>query len=188
MKTTAVKNSKGERYYVTFDDGSLVKTTLSIVMDFHIKSDMDMDNATYNAFVSASSLARCKLRALRIISARPMSVREIRDRLVQKGESAENAEACANWLLEKNLIDDEKYAEMIVRHYAAKGYGQAKIKNELFRRGISKDMWEDALEELPDCEDTIDKLLRTKLKSENPDRAEIKKASDFLMRRGFCWS
>lgn len=187
MKVTTVKNSNGERYYVIFEDGTLIKTTLNIVMEYHVKTDMIMDTETYNSFVSASSLARAKLRALRIITSRPMSVREVTDRLVQKGETQENAVACALWLAEKNLIDDEKYAEMIVRHYSAKGYGVAKVKNELFRRGISRELWEAALCELPECDDTIDKLLRSKLKSENPDRAELKKASDFLLRRGFSW-
>ena len=40
---------------------------------------------------------------------------------------------------------------------------------------------------MPQQDDTIDRLLRSKLKSETPDRAELKKATDFLLRKGYGW-
>lgn len=65
-----------------------------------------------------------------------MSVKELTDRLKEKGESPENAEDAAAWLQEMHLLDDAQYAAMCVRHYAAKGYGAGRIRNELYRRGI----------------------------------------------------
>ena len=52
---------------------------------------------------------------------------------------------------------------------------------------LPDDRLADALEEMPEQDDKIDRLLRTKLRSNEPDRAEIKKATDFLLRRGFGW-
>ena len=86
-----------------------------------------------------------------------------------------------------HLLDDRQYAEMCVRHYAAKGYGPGRIRNELYRRGIPKDLWEDAMTELPEQDDQIDRLLRRKLRSEVTDKNELRKASDYLYRRGFRW-
>ena len=80
---------------------------------------------------------------------------------------------------------------MLVRHYAAKGYGTCRIKQELYRHGIHTDLWEEAMEELPpppSQDEIIDKLLRSKLRSSEPDQKEIKKATDALLRRGFSWS
>lgn len=133
----------------------------------------------------ASARSRCRQRALRIIGARAMSVKELTDRLKEKGESPENAEDAAQWLLDMRLLDDAQYAAMCVRHYAAKGYGPGKIRNELYRRGIARELWDEALEELPEQDDRIDALLRRKLKSDTPDRAELRKAADYLYRRGF---
>lgn len=188
MTVAEVKQSHGERYYIIFTDGSIVKTTLNTVLEYHIKSGDTLDTDRYSAFVSASTLARAKLRALRIVGARPMSSKELSDRLIEKGETPENAAECARWLVSLDYVNDEKYAGMIVRHYASKGYGRAKIKNELFRRGVPRELWEDAMLEFPEPDEIIDKLLRSKLKSENPDKKEIKRASDSLMRRGFSWS
>ncbi len=76
---------------------------------------------------------------------------------------------------------------MVVRHYAAKGYGRKKIQNELYNRGIPKDLWDEAFSEMPDTAETVYKLLRRRLNSPEPDRNEIKKATDSLYRRGFSW-
>ena len=123
--------------------------------------------------------------ALRIIGARAMSVKELTDRLKEKGESPENAEDAAAWLQEMHLLDDAQYAAMCVRHYAAKGYGAGRIRSELYRRGIPRELWDDALQELPEQDDQIDTLLRRRLRSDTPDRDELRRASDYLYRRGF---
>lgn len=128
-----------------------------------------------------------KKRAFRILERRDMSRRELINKLVEKGESAEDAEKVARWLEDIGAIDDVKYAGMVARHYAAKGYGLAKIKSELFRRGISRELWDDALSDLPEPDERIDSLLRSRLRSDNPDRAEMKRAADALFRRGFSW-
>ena len=114
-----------------------------------------------------------------------MSVKELTDRLKEKGESPENAEDAAAWLEQMHLLDDAQYAAMCVRHYAAKGYGVGRIRSELYRRGIPRELWDDALQELPEQDDQIDTLLRRRLRSDTPDRDELRRASDYLYRRGF---
>lgn len=129
-----------------------------------------------------------KKRALRLLERRDYSRKELILKLTEKGESLEDAEAVADRMVELDMINDQRYSHMLVRHYAAKGYGACRIKQELYRHGIHTDLWENALEELPSQEETIDRLFRSKLKSSHPDRAEIKKATDALLRRGFSWS
>ena len=129
-----------------------------------------------------------KKRALRLLEQRDYSRKELIVKLTQKGEPLEDAEAVADRMIELGVIDDERYSRMLVRHYASKGYGACRIKQELYRHGIHTDLWEEAMEELPSQEDIMDKLLRSKLKSSSPDQKEIKKATDALLRRGFSWS
>ena len=74
---------------------------------------------------------------------------------------------------------------MCVRHYAAKGFGPGRIRNELYRRGVPRELWEAALEELPEQDDEIDRLLRRKLRGDVTDRDAVRKATDYLYRRGF---
>ena len=180
-----LKQTGPEQFLARFDNGEELRTTLSVVADLDLYSGKNLSDEEYDAVKAASSLARCKQRALRIIGTRPMSVKELRDRLKEKGETAENAEQVVLWLQELHLLNDAEYAAMCVRHYAAKGFGPGKIRNEFYRRGIPKDLWDDALQALPEQEDQIDQLLRRKLRTPNPDRDALRKASDYLYRRGF---
>jgi len=129
-----------------------------------------------------------KQRALRLLERRDYSRRELVLKLTEKGESQEDAEAVADRMTELGVINDERYSRMLVRHYSAKGYGACRIKQELYRHGIHTELWEEAMEEMPSQEEIMDKLFRSKLRSQNPDRAEIKKATDAMLRRGFSWS
>ena len=182
---TDLKQTGPERFLARFDNGEELRTTLAVVTELSLYSGRTLTEDELSAVRDASARSRCRQRALRIIGARAMSVKELTDRLKEKGESPENAEDAAQWLLGMRLLDDAQYAAMCVRHYAAKGYGPGKIRNELYRRGIARELWDEALEELPEQDDRIDALLRRKLKSDTPDRAEQRKAADYLYRRGF---
>lgn len=182
---TDLKQTGPERFLARFDNGEELRTTLAVVTELSLYSGRTLTEDELSAVRDASARSRCRQRALRIIGARAMSVKELTDRLKENGESPENAEDAAQWLLDMRLLDDAQYAAMCVRHYAAKGYGPGKIRNELYRRGIARELWDEALEELPEQDDRIDALLRRKLKSDTPDRAELRKAADYLYRRGF---
>ena len=188
MTISELKQTHGERYVLLLDDGSVIKTTLAVVSDYSLYAGRELSREELNAITGASLLERAKLRAMRIISARAMSCRELYDRLVEKGESEQDAAACVEYLLELHFLDDSQYAAMTVRHYAAKGYGQRRIRDELYRRKVPRELWDEALEQLPEQEGELDRLLEKRLRGAAPDdRNAIKKASDALARRGFSW-
>ena len=186
MTLREIKQTSPERFTLIFDDGTELKTTLGIITGRFIRSGMDFDEEAYNELVSASGLAMAKARALRIINARPMSREELRKRLIEMGETPENAEACADWLCRMGLINDAEYAGSVVRHYAAKGYGSARIKQELRHHGVPREMWDEAMLQMPEQDAYLERFIRARL-SEPGDRAQVKKVSDALFRRGYSW-
>lgn len=186
MKILELKQTSPERFTVCFEDGTQVKTSLGVVTDKFLHAGLDLDECEYGDFISASSLSLAKSRALRIINTRPMSRKEMLKRLIEKGETPENAEYCADWLCDMGLINDESYAASVVRHYAAKGYGIGRIRQELNRHGISRELWDDALSQMPEQDDKIQRFLRSRL-TDPDDRAQVKKVSDALFRRGYTW-
>jgi len=126
-------------------------------------------------------------RALEMLGQRAMSRRALTDKLLQKGESAEAAEETADWLEEMKVLNDADYAELIVRHYAEKGYGRRRIEQELWRRGIEKDLWDTALREMPEGDDALDRFIQSKLRGDMPDPREKKRVADALCRRWYNW-
>ncbi|MBP8639997.1 MAG: regulatory protein RecX [Oscillospiraceae bacterium] len=187
MTITELREISTGKFAVGFSDGSELKLSLDIVADLSLYRGKELDDDEFSSLKSKAELSKCKERALRIIGARPLSKKELFDRLLEKGETYENAEECIDWLSKLRYLDDAQYAGMIVRHYAAKGYGIQKVKSELYRHGVPKPLWDEAIEEMPETDDKAYELLCRKLKSGEPDRAELKKATDMLFRRGFTW-
>lgn len=181
-----IKQTSGERFTLVLDDGSELKTTLGVVTEHFLHSGAELDDAQYAEIVAASSLSLCKARALRAINARPMSRAELIKKLCEKGEAPENAEECAEWLSRLGLINDEQYAGSVVRHYAAKGYGKGRIKQELKRHGLDRELWDAALEQMPEQDAYLERFIRSRL-TDPEDRAQVKKVSDALFRRGYSW-
>ncbi|MFR5969224.1 MAG: regulatory protein RecX [Oscillospiraceae bacterium] len=130
---------------------------------------------------------RAKARALRLLEKRDYSEAELAAKLVEKGDDPDSARAAAARMAELGFVNDENYAAMVVRHYAAKGYGRARIREELRRRKLPRELWDAALDELPEQSDTVERLLMQKLRGRAPEGAELRRACAALIRRGFSW-
>ncbi len=119
---------------------------------------------------------------------RPHSEKELRKKLAEKGCSQQDIDTVTALCLDYGFVNDAEYAGMICRHYAAMGYGPGRVRTELQRRGIPKDLWDDALAQMPRDTDTIDRLLAAKLRGRDPsDRKERDKAAAALFRKGYSW-
>lgn len=186
MLISALKQTSPERFTVLFDDGSEVKTTLTVVTDMRLFTGKELDGCELTELRDASALSLCKARALNMIAKRAMSRKELVDKLTEKGEDVTYAEACAEWMVSAGFINDCEYAGMVVRHYAAKGYGMGRIRTELIRRGISRELWDEALSEMPEQDDTMQRYIRARL-TDPEDRQQVKKVCDGLYRRGYSW-
>ncbi len=187
MTVTELREIGAGKFVAGFSDGSEMKMSLDVVADLSLFRGRELTQAEFETLGALAGLSACKEQALRIIGARPMSQKALYDRLIEKGQTPENAEETVGWLVKMHYLNDAQYAASIVRHYATKGYGVQKIRQELYRRGIPKALWDEALDEKPQDEDAVYALLCKKLKSDAPDRAELKRATDALFRRGFSW-
>ena len=188
MTITELRQIADERFELTLSNGEKFKVTLNDVADYSLYTGRELSDDELEEVRAAAALSRCKDRALRIIGARAMSERALYDRLVEKGEAERDAAAAVAWLVELRLLNDADYAAMLVRHYAAKGYGPRRVRDELFKRKVPRELWDEALEELPEQDDAVDRLLRSRLRGADPeDRTALKKATDALLRRGFSW-
>ena len=189
MKVTRVARSKHvpDRYYLTLEDGSSLKVGLNQIADYAVYEGRDLTEEELASLTDDARETNTRARALRILGERNMSKKQMTERLIQKGEDPELSRETAQWLEEVGAIDDGAYASLIVRHYAARGFGAGKIKNELYRRGIPREYWEDALEELPDMEEAAYRFLQSRLRGAEPDAGSLKRASDVAYRRGFSW-
>ena len=109
-------------------------------------------------------------------------------KLAEWEASHEEAEAVCDRMEELGYLNEAEYAGRIVRHFAAKGFGERKLRDELYRRGVPRELWDEALEQIEEEDNAcaIDAFLEKKLKGSH-DPKDVKRASDALARRGFRW-
>ena len=125
--------------------------------------------------------------AARQLSYRALSAAALRDKLIEKGHSEDAADYAVAWLIERRLLDDAAYAESVVRSYARRGYGAARIRQELTRRGVDRGTAEAALLGYAPEPAQLRALLDKRLRGDVSDKKEIDKAVAALQRRGFSW-
>lgn len=132
-------------------------------------------------------LSAPKKYALRILGSRNLSSGELKKRLEGRGVDSATADETVRWLEDIGVVDDTAYASDIVKHYASKGYGVARIRDELYKRGIPGCLWEDALEGAEGNTDAARGFLEKKLRGSR-DKDDLRRATDALRRRGFSYS
>ena len=203
---------KPGRWLVWFEDGSLLRVGEGDVVSLRLYEGKELDEQEAAALTAAAEHSKLNERAVELLSARAMSRKELTDKLCapsrrrkqtgetepepnpeqltrQREELRASAERVADRMEELGLLNDGEYGRAVARHYAAKGFGVRKIRDELYRRGVPRAYWEDALSQLSEQDggDMLDELVRKKLRGAEPTRENLKKVSDYLARRGFGW-
>lgn len=190
MKVAKVEPSrrvKG-RILIYFEEGNLLKATEKEVLEFSLYPGRVLSGEEEMRLMRAAGLSRSRARAAEMIGARALSRKELCRRLVEKGESEENAAAAADWLEEIGALDDLGYAKSVARHYSALGYGPAKLRDEFYRRGVPRELWEEAMTaETGDSAEAIDRYIAAKLRGKVLDEKLRRRICDGLRRRGFAW-
>ena len=183
---SAMRQTSPGRVTVTLCGGEEIKTTLNVVTDLRLYSGRELDGEELNELYRASRSALARNRAMELLSRRPMSEKELIDKLIRKGEDEETAADCARWLRENGFLDDESYAAAVARHYAAKGYGPGRVRAELSRRGVDRQLWDGTIEAMPENSEKMDRFIAARL-TDPEDREQVRKVSAALYRRGYSW-
>ena len=169
-----------------FDDGTTMRLYRQTVEDFGLYPGMELEDADMKKLKDAAGALSAKMRAVRIVSASSVSKKDLEQRLIHKGENAQQAKAAVEWMAELDLIDDRKTAQQVVSRCISKGYGLARAKQALYEKRIPKEYWQEALEDYPDQQEKILEFLETKLGREWNEK-DLRKATDALIRRGHSY-
>jgi regulatory protein len=133
-------------------------------------------------------------RAVKLLAAKPRSVAELRERLLEKEwTTAEIAEAVLLKLGEYGYLNDERYAFGYASYKVRqKPVGRQRLQRDLQLKKVDRETADEALrlvfEETPE-EELIDRAIekRTRLRGLPSTRAEVKSLFDHLLRQGFSY-
>lgn len=133
-------------------------------------------------------------RAVKLLAAKPRSVTELRERLLEKLWTNEQiVDAVIEKLKEYKYLDDEQFArDLALSKLRQKPQGKRKLQQTMAQKKLDKSVVDDAIteafEKMPEADlinSAIEKRLR--LKGEPKTREETKKFYDHLLRQGFSY-
>lgn len=192
MKIQSVTHYKGRAYCIETDSGEKYYLHQNIISDFKICSGMELSEKQFAEIMEASYKRRAYERALYLLDYRDYSYME----LLEKLEATYPQSICSETverLAENGLINDRRYAGNLAEKYCRiKKYGAYRARQELMRHGIDKVLADEVLEDYEDdvC-DRITEVIEKKyagLLAENPDRKNIVKVTNALVRLGYGYS
>lgn len=187
LEKIVLHNSKKDFFELHFASGERLNCSLAQMADFAVYSGREFTEEEYGALKAAAAMARTREKAAALLAYRAMSCAELERKLVEKGETPENASAAAEWLRELGAIDELEYARGLVRHYSRKGWGAGRIKEEFYRRRLPREYWEEALAELEESTEQMVRFVEKRIAARGTDPKEKKKTADALFSRGFAW-
>lgn len=131
-------------------------------------------------------------RALKLLSFKPRSIAEMRERLLEKDWAEESiVEQVVVRLIELRYLDDEQFAASYASsRLTVRPLGRTRLRRDLQRKKIPNEVAEQTLNEIyrdQAEEELIDRAVSKRLRLKGPpnSREEVKKLFDYLMRRGF---
>ncbi len=131
--------------------------------------------------------------AYRLLSYRPLSEKEMRDRLLKKGWSKDQVAPVIAKLEDDGYLNDLDFARMFARDRVKSKYlGPAGLRSELYQKGIDRELIAQVVDEIyteHPPEEIIAALMQKRgieLESE-VDPKEKRRFINQLKRKGFSW-
>jgi regulatory protein len=187
MKITSIKQqTKNPERVSIFVDG---KYTFSLSLDelvvHKLKNSEELSEADVKRFKKISEDGKMKARALNWVLGRPHSTREFRDYLFRKKADRDLAEQLIEDFTNKKYLDDNKFAEWFSELKSRAGKSNRQIQAELFKKGISRHLVDEVMEEQGSSEQERLQLLVTKKLKSARYRQDPLKLKQYLARQGF---
>jgi regulatory protein len=182
----------GNNIRVTFDDGSVIIIDYRTVFDFGLRVHDELSQSKIDELKYRSDLQKCKDSSFRYLSMRLHSIKELKQKLRLKKYNEHIIEEVTANLLQNNYLNDEKFAEQFIKDKTTlKKVGSGKLKIELIKRGISKEIILEKLKSISSEESTVNcmQLAQKKINVLRNRSKEIKneknKVYSFLLSKGY---
>ncbi|HHS13635.1 MAG TPA: regulatory protein RecX [bacterium] len=188
---TAVKRSRNSRRCQVYLDGIFAfEVSDTVRSQFGIQEGESLNEVLIRDIKRTEKLTEAKEKALRLLKYRPRSVREITTRLKQEGYSEPVTARVTEDLVRVGLLDDESFAASYAHNRLMQHpIGRRLLAHELRRRGIDEEVivriGETVYQAMPEKDLAGRLIARRARKPMNPK--EMKRLTDFLIRRGFEW-
>lgn len=194
MKITKIEKQKNNKRYSIFIDDEFAFGIDEVDLLFYkLKENEVICGEKYDYITNKLLLKRAKDKALKYLSYKMRSKKQVIQKLQQYDFSPDIIKKVINVLEKYNYINDEEFAKAFIKYKSnLKEYGKLKIIYELKLLGIDETIFKKYLDDINYIDEVqkAKQLLFKKLKKDkvlNISYKEKQKYYSYLYRRGFSY-
>ncbi len=193
-KILSVKKTKrSSDCFVNFENDDSIVISMDLVLKYNLAKGRTLEDSEYDEIIREQRKIDLRQSAYKYASYKPRTEKEVRDKLMQKGFSHEEIKEALQFLEKFEFLDDAKYAENFIKEkLKLKNFGEFRMKMELIKRGIHRDLAEKSVSKYypQDDEYEIAKAAAEKKITQilrKPEEKRWNSLSGYLQRQGFGW-
>ena len=154
-----------------------------------LKADMTINDEQLDFIVKESNLIRAKNKALWLLQTRDHSAKEMSEKL-RRDYDRQTIDEVIAMLCESGLIDDKRFADMYVTELSEiRGMSRANIKRELAKKGIAREIIDEATNMLAEDEvPLIIAVIKQKYYNCFDDEKQKRRMIAGLARKGYSFN
>ena len=171
-------------------DGKTKKVSLHLLVEQYAELGVQAGEITpekAEAILDAGRLCGAIRRGMAMLGYGDQSARRLTYKLTAKGVEREIAARAVAYLTDRGYIREDSTAALRARQGVGKGWGERRIREDLFALGFAREAVEDAMEDLSDVdwEENCASAIRKKYRQIPEDRHEFQKLVAAMVRLGY---
>lgn len=186
MKLT-YKKGKQDKIHISVDGEYSFTVDETYFLSMGIYNGKEIDSEELDEIRETVNVRRAYNYAVSLLSRRDHSERELMSKLTQKGYT-DGAEKAIAKLRDGGYVSDERFARLYVRELQTfKKYGKKRIEQELYRKGIDREIISEVLDETDFDESELVSLIERKYGRYLGDEKGVAKTINGLLRMGYSY-
>ncbi|MEG1428438.1 MAG: regulatory protein RecX [Hydrogenoanaerobacterium sp.] len=188
MLITAIEKRKGTQCAVYIEGEYAMMLDAELIYNRGLRAGLEVDRDDIYEFKRQCDLRRTRERALYLLGYKSHTKKELFLKLAKTSDEELAGEVTAR-MEELGLLNDEEYAQRFANQLVnSKSYGINRVRQELTKKGIDRDIIDNTLAELSQVTDTDEKLksiIDKKYARYLDDKKGIDKTINALLRLGY---
>lgn len=156
---------------------------LEVAVKYRLKAGMEIDKAELDKIQLETEKVQATEKALTHLSASLKTEKQMRDFLTKKGY----VESVVDYVMDKmhyyGYVNDGEYCKAYISGISNKS--KRAIEIELIKRGVSKEVVREALEDYEDGDEQIASALKKYLRGKELTKENVYKACRYLVSKGY---
>ena len=187
MSVLTLQPGKNNKVHLLLDGEYAMTADSDFVAFSGLHDNMILDDEALADLQGKVNARRAFNKASDLLALRDHSEKELLQKLRQKG-FADGAEEAMEKLKSYGYLDDSRFALRFAQELQrVKHYGKKRIEQELYRKGVSRDVVSDTLEQLSFDEDALPALIERRYLRQLDNEKGVQKTVAALQRMGYSF-